>query len=192
MPRRQTPDPLALRIGQRIRKLRKKAGLSLEKLAYESELGSKGHLSDLERGLTRPTIATLQAIAGRLGVALLDLVTFPEEDDRQRLVEALRTLPEREIERLVRRYAPSRPSALRVGEPGRDRGEALSRRLGERLRERRLELRRDAAEVAGRAGLGTEEYLAIEAGEADPTLRTLAQIADALEIPLHELFRAPI
>jgi len=191
MPRRRSPDPLALRIGQRIRELRTQAGLSLEKLAYESELGSKGHLSDLERGLTRPTIATLQAIASRLGVALLDLVTFPEEDDRQRLVEALRTLPDREIERLVRRYAPSRTSGLRVGEPGRDRGDELARRLGERVRERRLELRRSAEEVAARAGLPSEEYLAIESGEADPTLRTLAEIADALEIPVHELFRPP-
>jgi transcriptional regulator with XRE-family HTH domain len=191
MPRRQTPDPLALRIGQRIRHLRKKAGLSLEKLAYESELGSKGHLSDLERGLTRPTITTLQAIAARLGVALLDLVTFPDEDERQRLVEALRALPEREIERLVQRYAPvpSRGPGLRVGEPPKDRGDDFVRRLGERLRERRLERRKSAEEVAARAGLETESYLALEEGEADPTVRTLVELADALEIAVWDLFR---
>lgn len=97
MPRRQNPDPLAQRIGQRIRQLRQRAGLSLEKLAYESELGSKGHLSDLERGLTRPTINTLKAVADRLGVPLLDLVTFPEDSERERLVEALRELPDEEV-----------------------------------------------------------------------------------------------
>ena len=66
MPRRSTPDPLAERIGARIRVLRNEAGLTLEKLAYESEVGSKGFLSDVEKGLARPTVETLQAIADRL------------------------------------------------------------------------------------------------------------------------------
>ncbi len=102
MPRRLRPDPLAKRVGARVRALRNEAGLTLEKLAYESELGSKGHLSDLEKGLVRPNVATLQVLADHLGVALLDLVTFPEADKRQRLVDATRRLTGDVLERLLR------------------------------------------------------------------------------------------
>ena len=102
MPRRSTPDPLAQRIGARIRVLRKEAGLTLEKLAYESEVGSKGFLSDVEQGLARPTVETLQAIADRLGVELLDLVTFPDESDRQRLVDRTRQLSKGTVKKLLR------------------------------------------------------------------------------------------
>ncbi len=80
MPRRSTPDPLAERIGARIRVLRQDAGLTLEKLAYESEVGSKGYMSDVEKGLARPSVETLAAIADRLEVKILDLVTFPDEE----------------------------------------------------------------------------------------------------------------
>lgn len=102
MPRRSTPDPLAQRIGARIRALREQAGLTLEGLAYQSELGSKGHLSDLERGLTRPTVATLAVLAEGLEVSLLDLVTFPDESDRQRLVDRSRQLSKGTIRKLLR------------------------------------------------------------------------------------------
>ena len=102
MPRRSTPDPLAQRIGARIRVLRNEAGLTLEKLAYESEVGSKGFLSDVEKGLARPTVETLQAIADRLEIELLDLVTFPDESDRQRLVDRTRQLSKGTVKKLLR------------------------------------------------------------------------------------------
>lgn len=188
MPRRQTPDPLALRIGQRIRKLRLKAGLSLEKLAYESELGSKGHLSDLERGLTRPTITTLKSVADRLGVALFELVTFPEDSERERLVDSLRELPEGEIEGLVRRFS-SENSGLIVSEPPKKRGDEIVRELGRRLREGRVKSGRSAEALATEAGLSVERYLAIEGGEEDLSVRELAGLADALGMSVWELFR---
>ncbi len=101
MPRRETPDRLSRRLGSRIAELREQAGLTAEELAHAAHLG-KGHLSDTEHGLTRPTVKTLQAIADALHVKLLDLVTFPEEGDRQRLVERTRALPPGEIARLLR------------------------------------------------------------------------------------------
>jgi transcriptional regulator with XRE-family HTH domain len=106
MPRRKTPDPLAKRIGARICQLRQEAGLTLEKLAYESDVGSKGFLSDVEKGLARPTVETLAAIAERLDVKLLDLLTFPDEDDRQLLVDRTRSLTKGAIRRLLRDTAP--------------------------------------------------------------------------------------
>lgn len=102
MPRRRRPDPLAAAIGKRIRELRTEKGLTGEKLAYESELRSKGYLSDIERGLARPSVATLAVIADHLGVALLDLVTFPETDERQHLIDQTRRMSVSEIRALLR------------------------------------------------------------------------------------------
>ncbi len=113
MPRRDKPDPLAKAIGQRIRQLREEAGLTLEKLAYESELGSKGHLSNLERGLVRPTVNTLHVLAERLGVLVLDLVTFPENDDRQALTDELRRLKPAALRKLLRDLKPSQKRPMR-------------------------------------------------------------------------------
>ena len=79
MPRRKHPDALALEVGQRIRALREEAGITQEQLAFTSELGSKGHLSSLEKGLVMPTVATLKALADRLGVLVADLVNDPGE-----------------------------------------------------------------------------------------------------------------
>lgn len=113
MPRRREPDPLSQAVGQRIRQLREEAGLTLEKLAFESELGSKGHLSNLERGLVRPTIQTLQVLADRLGVLLLDLVTFPEDDDRQKLIDRTRGLPRGTLKKLAKELSEPRLSSAR-------------------------------------------------------------------------------
>jgi transcriptional regulator with XRE-family HTH domain len=124
MPRRTRPDPLAAAVGNRIRILREEAGLTLEKLAYESDLGSKGHLSSLERGLVVPTVTTLQTLALGLGVRLFDLVTFPEDGERAAIVTLTRTLSPRElvslrkrVERLLR-DAPPGSAKGRRSRPG--------------------------------------------------------------------------
>lgn len=77
-------------------------GLTLEKLAYEGSLGSKGHLSDLERGLAVPTIQTLAALAERLDVLAADLLIFPEDEERQRLIDRTRLLTPRQLARVAR------------------------------------------------------------------------------------------
>lgn len=124
MPRRATADPLALAVGRRIRELRLSSGLTMEKLAYESALGSKGHLSNIERGLVRPTVHTLQVLADHLGVLPLDLLTFPDEDLRQALIDQTRRLPlpalrllRREAERLANVAGASAPPVARAAEP---------------------------------------------------------------------------
>ncbi len=100
MPRRAKPDALSLAVGARIRQLREEQGITMERLAYESDVGSKGHLSNIERGLVHPTAHTLKALADRLGVELPDLVNFPDDGDRARLYD------------LTRRIAPSRVRVL--------------------------------------------------------------------------------
>ncbi len=108
MPRRRRPDPLAEAVGLRIRQLREEAGITQEKLAYESDLGSKGYLSDIEHGLALPSLARLQVLAERLGLPLLDLVTFPERDDRQALVDRTRALPRGALRKLLREISRAR------------------------------------------------------------------------------------
>ena len=102
MPRREQSHPLGAQIGARIQSLRKAANITQEKLAYEGGLSSKGHLSGIERGLVLPTLPTLELIAARLGVEVLDLVTFPAKSERHRLVDLTREMGPGTIRRLVR------------------------------------------------------------------------------------------
>ena len=112
MPRRTEPDPHAEAIGRRIKVLREEAGLTLEKLAYEADC-SKGHLSNLERGLVMPTVATLQALAERLGVLVADLVSDPDGSDRERILELTRQLPVGTLKKLIRELSPSKAKRTR-------------------------------------------------------------------------------
>jgi transcriptional regulator with XRE-family HTH domain len=102
MPRRSSPDELALEVGQRIRAIREEEGLTIQQLAETSELGSKGHLSNMERGLVRPNIQTLKQIADGLGVLPLDLMTFPKHNLRERLVDLTRQLSLKRIAQTLR------------------------------------------------------------------------------------------
>ena len=62
-------------VGARIRALRVERGWSLSALAAEAGIG-KGSLSELETGRRNPTLDTLYALAGPLGVPLASLVDF--------------------------------------------------------------------------------------------------------------------
>ena len=65
-------------IGNKIRDLRNQNGLTQEELADRTEL-TKGFISQLERGLTAPSIATLSDIANCLGITLSDFFKEDEE-----------------------------------------------------------------------------------------------------------------
>ncbi len=60
-------------VGERIARLRQSRGLSLSALARAAGIG-KGSLSELESGQRNPTLSTLYAVAGQLGVPLTSLV----------------------------------------------------------------------------------------------------------------------
>jgi transcriptional regulator with XRE-family HTH domain len=89
MPIRSTPHPLAVSVGQRIRALRHEKGLTLAALAEQSAIGAR-HLSSVERGVVVIQLGTARKIAQGLQVRLLDLFIFPDQDDRQRLIDAMR------------------------------------------------------------------------------------------------------
>lgn len=66
-------DPQAERIGARIRRLRHARGHTLVQLAELAEL-SHPFLSQLERGLARPSIGSLERIARALGTSQVELL----------------------------------------------------------------------------------------------------------------------
>jgi len=114
MPRRNSPDSLSLAVGERIRALRIENEMTIEELAEESETGSKGHLSNIERGLVRPNIYTLKQVADGLGVKPLDLMTFPRRSVRERLIDLTRTIHTEKLSEMVReivRWARGRSRA---------------------------------------------------------------------------------
>ncbi|MER7361799.1 helix-turn-helix domain-containing protein [Nonomuraea wenchangensis] len=63
-------------IGSRLRRLREARGISLSALARSAGIG-KATLSGLELGTRNPTLETLYAVAGALGVPLTALVLEP-------------------------------------------------------------------------------------------------------------------
>ena len=67
-------------IGAKIKRIRLSNQLTLEELANRSEL-TKGFLSQLERDLTSPSVATLENLLEALGTNLKDF--FSEDEDEQ-------------------------------------------------------------------------------------------------------------
>lgn len=67
-------------IGKKLKELRQQNSLTLDDLASRSEL-TKGFLSQVERNLTTPSIATLEDILESLGTNLSDF--FHEEEETQ-------------------------------------------------------------------------------------------------------------
>src|ERR671937_2099768 len=70
-------------LGDRVRQLRIAAGLTQTELA--GERFSKEYVSQIERGKTRPTPATVEWLARRLGVDASFLATGIASDDRARV-----------------------------------------------------------------------------------------------------------
>lgn len=68
-----------MQIGEKIKQLRIKNQLTLEELANRSEL-SKGFLSQVERNLTSPSIATLEDILEALGTTLGEFFTEAKQE----------------------------------------------------------------------------------------------------------------
>lgn len=65
------------KIGMRIKQLRENAGITLERLAYESDF-SKGGLSEVERGLREARVSTIEKICQNLEISLSSFFKFDE------------------------------------------------------------------------------------------------------------------
>ena len=66
-------DELTQLVGGRVRAARRERGLSVGALAAAAQVG-KGSLSEIENGTRNPTLGTLYALAGALGVPLATLI----------------------------------------------------------------------------------------------------------------------
>jgi transcriptional regulator with XRE-family HTH domain len=73
----QPANPNALNIGQKVRKYRKAATLSLDQLARLSSV-SKAMLSQVEQNKANPTIAVVWKIAKALNVSIAELVEIAD------------------------------------------------------------------------------------------------------------------
>ncbi len=71
-------DNIVKALGQRIRQLRYQANMSQEELAFTAGLNA-AHLGQIERGLKKPTIETVNQIAEALNTPLNILFTFDED-----------------------------------------------------------------------------------------------------------------
>ena len=71
---------MSIQIGEKIKELRIRNGLTQEELADRAEL-SKGFISQLERDLTSPSISTLEDILQCLGISVSEF--FASEEDEQ-------------------------------------------------------------------------------------------------------------
>ena len=69
-----------MEIGSKIKRLRVRLGLTQEELAARTEL-TKGFISQLERDITSPSIATLMDILEALGTNVSEFFSDREEDD---------------------------------------------------------------------------------------------------------------
>ncbi|WP_286830748.1 MULTISPECIES: helix-turn-helix domain-containing protein [Kordiimonas] len=75
MTRNSPPD-----VGQKIKALRSREKLTLDGLAKRSGV-SKSMLSQIERGLTNPTLGTLWSLTQSLGIDLASLLDTPQEEE---------------------------------------------------------------------------------------------------------------
>lgn len=100
MPRRSEPDPFALKLGRRIELLFRAQKLSLEQFSNQCGL-SKGHMSNVVRGLCVTTVITVRNVARGLGVPIAALFAFPEDGLYEQLIDEVRQLERRDVEELL-------------------------------------------------------------------------------------------
>lgn len=80
-------NPITVAVGERLKAVRRQAGKSQEDLAHEASVGRVA-ISSIESGVTNPTVLTLAALCGPLGISLAELfapltMTLEEKDTRR-------------------------------------------------------------------------------------------------------------
>ncbi|HAD82487.1 MAG: hypothetical protein A2509_10340 [Candidatus Edwardsbacteria bacterium RIFOXYD12_FULL_50_11] len=88
-------------IGQRIKKLRKDAGFTQDKLAVKASIHEK-YIGQIERGEINTTIETISRIANALNVTIADIFNISEGPERKKkiIIEITDKLSKQSIEKL--------------------------------------------------------------------------------------------
>ena len=68
-------EAFCLALGEQVRKIRQREGISMRKLALQAEM-EYSQLSKIERGVTNPTVSTIYALADALNIPVKDLFDF--------------------------------------------------------------------------------------------------------------------
>ncbi|GFN22469.1 transcriptional regulator [Thermanaeromonas sp. C210] len=201
LPPRQVVNSEMRVCGPKIRQLREERGYSLQDLARRAEL-SVSYLSEIERGTKKPSLKTLERIAGALNVPREQLV----EADHPRgldLGQRLRLLREKAGLSLTQfaskvNISPSYLSEIERGNvyPALDTIKRLAEglkvplsvlwgqgeTLGQKLRLAREEQGLTQAELAKAAGVSAGLVGQIEQGKVQPSLKTLEKLGAVLGI----------
>lgn len=98
-PRRRTPSPLAIAIGERIRAARQARKMTARALAEAVEIPAP-HLSNLENGRVEPRASTLVALARALGCPPGELLPAIAPTTRKELRDRVDALPEQALPEL--------------------------------------------------------------------------------------------
>ena len=188
--------------GEQIRSLREERGYTLQDLAKRANL-SLSYLSEIERGSKRPSLKTIDKLAGALNVAKTQLIEGDITDsglslgDKIRLMRAEKSLSLQElsqkagisvsylseIERgtvypalsTLRRVAEGigAPPTALMGHEG---------SLGHRLKALREEYGLTQAQLASLAGVTAGLIGQIEQGKVQPSLKTLEKLAEVMGV----------
>lgn len=73
-------DDFYVKVGERLRVLRKARGLSMQDVVEGGYVGAQAHLSHLERGQVKPSLQTLVRLAECFGVHVRELLPEPPLD----------------------------------------------------------------------------------------------------------------
>jgi transcriptional regulator with XRE-family HTH domain len=92
---------VAVRFRRRLRQLILARYRSLDRFYLETDF-SKGHLSEILRGKSSPSLATLIKLAKALDLEVCEFFVFPDSSDWDRAVELLRSAPPETIRRIIR------------------------------------------------------------------------------------------
>jgi transcriptional regulator with XRE-family HTH domain len=102
MSRLTTHDPMAVKLGIRVRTLRMERGMTMEELAEASGV-SLGQLANIENGQSSLGVRTLGQLAQALNMPPVLFVIFPDDGGLDGLLEQLRKLPPDELNELLER-----------------------------------------------------------------------------------------
>ena len=109
-------------IGKKLRELRKQNDLTLEDLASRSEL-TKGFLSQVERNLTAPSIATLEDILEALGSNLSEF--FHDEKENYQVEWIIPNAQKNQMEPILMTLYPHKKSHIQTSYTGEEFGYVL-------------------------------------------------------------------
>jgi transcriptional regulator with XRE-family HTH domain len=99
-PHRKEPVPYAATFGARVKRLRAEQEFTFDAFVEETELG-RGYISEMERGMVVPSLATVARIAAALGMSVAELVAV-DDTPLDELIDVARGLTDPQRRRLLR------------------------------------------------------------------------------------------